>query len=60
MLSELAKNKVHSDNTKTLISRALIGVNNPFFNKTVESKLRMIEANSAYSVYIYDSSLENY
>ena len=55
MLSELAKNRVHSDNTKTLISRALIGENNPFFNKTVESKLRMIVANSAYSVYIYDS-----
>jgi group I intron endonuclease len=57
MLSELAKNRVHSDQTKALISRALTGENNPFYNKThsVESKLRMIEANSAYPVYIYNS-----
>lgn len=56
MLSELA-NRVHSDQTKALISRALTGENNPFYNKThsVESKLRMIEANSAYPVYIYNS-----
>lgn len=57
MLSELAKNRVHSDKTKALISKALVGVNNPFYNKnhSVESKLRMIEANSAYPVYIYNS-----
>jgi len=57
MLSKLAKNRVHSDKTKALISRALVGVNNPFYNKnhSVESKLRMIEANSAYPVYIYNS-----
>jgi group I intron endonuclease len=57
MLSELAKNKIHSDQTKALISRALTGENNPFYNKThsVESKLRMIEAKSAYPVYIYNS-----
>jgi group I intron endonuclease len=57
MLSELAKNKIHSEKTKALISRALVGDNNPFYNKnhSVESKLRMIEANSAYSVYIYNS-----
>ena len=57
MLSELAKNKIHSDKTKALISRALVGENNPFYNKnhSIESKLRMIEANSAYSVYIYNS-----
>jgi group I intron endonuclease len=57
MLSELAKNRVHSDETKALISRALVGENNPFYNKnhSHESKLRMIEANSAYPIYIYNS-----
>ena len=57
MLSELAKNRIHSDKTKTLISKALIGATNPFYNKnhSVESKLRMIEANTAYPVYIYNS-----
>jgi group I intron endonuclease len=57
MLSELAKNRTHSDQTKALIARALTGVNNPFYNKnhSVETKLRMIEANSAYSVYVYNS-----
>lgn len=60
MLSELAKNRNHTDKTKALISRALVGENNPFYNKnhSVESKLRMIEANSAYPVYIYNSSKE--
>ena len=60
MLSELAKNRIHSDQTKALISRALTGENNPFYNKnhSVESKLRMIEANSAYSVYVYNSFKE--
>lgn len=60
MLSELAKNRVHSDQTKTLISRALTGENNPFYNKTQseESKLRIIEAKSAYPVYIYNSHRE--
>ena len=59
MLSELAKNKVHSDKTKALISRALVGDNNPFYNKnhSVESKLRMIEANSAYPVLSFWSFL---
>jgi group I intron endonuclease len=57
MLSELAKNRKHSDKTKALISKALIGENNPFYNKnhSFESKIRMIEANSAYPVYIYNS-----
>lgn len=57
MLSELAKDRKHSDKTKALISRALVGENNPFYNKnhSVESKLRMIEANSAYPFYIYNS-----
>ena len=60
MLSELAKNRVHSDQTKALISRALTGENNPFYNKShsVETKVRMIEAKSAYPVYIYNSFKE--
>jgi|SRR5258706_8258038 group I intron endonuclease len=57
LLSELASNRVHSDETKALIARALTGENNPFYNKShsIESKVRMIEANSAYPVYIYNS-----
>lgn len=57
MLSELAKNRIHSDETKALISKALTGENNPFYNKkhSVESKLRMIEAKSSYPVYVYNS-----
>ena len=57
LLSELAKNKTHSDKTKGLIARAVTGENNPFYNKnhSMESKIRMIEANSAYSVYVYNS-----
>nr|WVH37985.1 GIY-YIG homing endonuclease [Fomes fomentarius] len=57
MLSELAKNRVHSDKTKALISRVLVGENNPFYNKShsMDAKLRMIEANSAYPVYVYNS-----
>lgn len=56
-LSELAKNRIHSEKTKALISKALIGENNPFYNKehSIESKIRMIEANSASPVYIYNS-----
>ena len=57
LLSELAQNKVHSEKTKSLISKALVGENNPFYNKShsMDAKLRMIEANSAYPVYIYNS-----
>jgi hypothetical protein len=57
MLRELALNRKHSDKTKALISKALVGSNNPFFNKnhSTESKLRIIEAKSAYPVYIYNS-----
>lgn len=60
LLSELASNRVHSDKTKSLIARALTGENNPFYNKShsIESKVRMIEANSAYPVYIYNSYKE--
>lgn len=57
MLSELAKNKVHSKETKALIAQVMIGENNPFYNKkhTFESKLKMIKVNSYYPVYIYNS-----
>lgn len=60
LLSELAKNRVHSDVTKSLIAKALTGENNPFYNKShsIESKVRMIEAKSAYTVYIYNSYKE--
>jgi group I intron endonuclease len=60
LLYELAKNRTHSENTKGLIARAVTGENNPFYNKShsIESKLRMIEANSAYPVYIYNSFKE--
>ena len=57
LLSELASNRVHSEETKALISKALTGENNPFYSKShsMEAKVRMIEANSAYPVYIYNS-----
>jgi group I intron endonuclease len=60
LLSELGKNRTHSEITKSLIAKALTGENNPFYNKnhSMESKVRMIEANSAYSVYIYNSYKE--
>nr|YP_010164165.1 GIY-YIG endonuclease [Metarhizium album]QRK27486.1 GIY-YIG endonuclease [Metarhizium album] len=60
LLAQLAKNKTHSDKTKGLIARALIGENNPFYNKShsIESKRRIIETKSAYSVYIYNSFKE--
>jgi group I intron endonuclease len=60
LLSELANNRTHSEKTKGLIARAVVGENNPFYNKShsVESKRRMIEANSAYSVYVYNSFKE--
>lgn len=57
LLSELAKNRTHSEKTKGLIARAVTGDNNPFYNKShsIESKIRMIEANSSYPVYVYNS-----
>jgi group I intron endonuclease len=60
LLSELAKNRVHTDQTKGLIARAVTGENNPFYNRnhSIESKLRIIEANSAYPVYLYNSFKE--
>lgn len=60
LLSKLAKNRTHSLETKSLIARAVTGVNNPFYNKnhSIDSKLRIIEAKSAYPVYIYNSFKE--
>jgi group I intron endonuclease len=60
MLTKLAKNRKHSLETKSLISRALVGENNPFYNKShsIENKLRIIEAKSAYPLYIYNSFRE--
>jgi len=60
LLKELAKNRTHSDSTKSLIARSLTGENNPFYNKShsVESKVRISEARSAYPVYVYNSFKE--
>jgi len=60
LLSQLAKNRVHTNKTKTLIARALTGENNPFYNKShsIESKVRIMEAKSAYPVYVYNSFKE--
>lgn len=57
LLSELAKNRTHSIETKSLIARHLTGENNPFYNKShsIESKRRIMEAKSFYPVYVYDS-----
>lgn len=57
MLSELAKNRIHCYKTKALIASALIGENNPFYNKShsIESKISMLEAKSAYPVCVYNS-----
>jgi group I intron endonuclease len=60
LLSELANNRTHSNETKGLIARAVTGENNPFYNKShsMETKIRIIEAKSAYSVYVYNSFKE--
>lgn len=57
LLSELAKNRTHSEETKALISLALTGENNPFFSKShsPESKLKIILSKSNSPVYIYNS-----
>lgn len=60
LLSDLAKNRTHSPETKALIARSLTGENNPFFGKnhSDESKLKMVKANSAYPLYVYNSLKE--
>ena len=60
LLSELRLNKIHTAETKTLIARALTGENNPFYNQnhSIETRVRIMEATSAYPVYIYNSYKE--
>lgn len=60
LLSELATNRTHSDHTKGLIARAVTGENNPFYNKShsMETKIRIMEAKSAYPIYVYNSFKE--
>nr|UYL26207.1 GIY-YIG endonuclease [Cordyceps militaris] len=60
LLSELAKDRKHSEVTKGLIARAVTGENNPFYSKnhSIESKRRISEARSSYPVYIYNSYKE--
>lgn len=60
LLSDLAKNRTHSPETKALIAKSLTGENNPFFGKKHldESKLKMVKANSAYPLYVYNSLKE--
>lgn len=57
LLSELARNRTHSEKTKALIARALTGENNPFYEKShsKETKLKISETKSKYPVYIYNS-----
>ncbi len=57
LLSELAKNRTHSDETKSLIAESLTGENNPFYGKShsEESKLKISKANSAFPLYVYNS-----
>jgi len=57
LLSELAKNRVHSPETKALIAKSLVGENNPFYSKNHSEKTirQIIESKSHNSVYIYDS-----
>jgi hypothetical protein len=56
MLSELAKKRKHSDETKTSISESVSGEYN-FFGKihSKDSILKIIEGKSAHPVYIYNS-----
>lgn len=54
LLSDLAKNRTHSPETKALIAKALTG-ENIGKNHLDESKLKMVKANSAYPLYVYNS-----
>jgi len=57
ILTKLAKNRVHSPETKALIADALTGENNPFFgNSHSKESIREIIKNKSFNpVYIYDS-----
>lgn len=60
LLKQLALNRIHSPETKDLIRKALTGENNPFYNKnhSIETKVALMEANSKYPIYIYNSFKE--
>ncbi len=57
MLSKLAKNRKLSNETKSLISKALKGKLNPFYGKTHnnESIQKLISSKSTNEIFIYDS-----
>jgi len=52
--------KKYCKKTKGLIAKAVTGENNPFYNKShsLETKIRIMEAKSAYPVYVYNSFKE--
>lgn len=56
MLSKLAKNRKLSNDTKSLISKALKGELNPFYGKkhSAESIKKIIASKSANEIFIYD------
>lgn len=59
-LSELAKNRKHSEETKLLIANALKGELNPFYGKShnIESINKIIASKSSALIYIYNSIKE--
>jgi group I intron endonuclease len=59
-LSELAKNRKNSEETKLLIANALKGELNPFYGKShnIESINKIIASKSLGKIYIYNSIKE--
>jgi len=59
-LSELAKNRKHSEGTKVLIANALKGELNPFYGKShkIESIDKIIVSKSLGKIYVYNSIKE--
>jgi hypothetical protein len=57
LLSELAKLRTHSDETRSKISESLKGENNPFFNKVYSdaTKYQISLTKSTSLIYVYDS-----
>jgi group I intron endonuclease len=56
-LSSLALGRIHLDSTKDLISQALTGYNNPFYNKkhSLNTNKLISSRRSKNLIYIYDS-----
>jgi group I intron endonuclease len=56
LMSDLAKLRTHSAETKAKISHALTGENNPFFNRhhSIASIKKIQAANSTSQVYLYN------